>query len=325
MDKSWWTKDFICVLTAIIEEICGSCEVKGKLEDDALVSFFLERLNFVASNLGECIHKKQKPFGCKDLPALLYIGWLVSCWARRIKKKLKRKRAVSLLLIGAMREAHVAQHEEWGESEWCGDIPPAMGISAPLVAGICAREYQEALTRIDGSPRGKNDIAELYKILTDFLQLQKGVTLFPDLSHKLIPDPYAIYLWELPKRTCPRCGRQSYPTIAHDKPFNITQGFHFQCQFCGQPYGPGGLVKPLRKKGRRVLSTVWSSGRFEIEECEFCGRSRQLIESLGMHLESHHIRPVCENGRDIPSNIMLLCSECHAEAHRRRNRIKGKH
>jgi 5-methylcytosine-specific restriction endonuclease McrA len=54
--------------------------------------------------------------------------------------------------------------------------------------------------------------------------------------------------------------------------------------------------------------------------CWFCSRRKDLLASLKpqTRLEVHHIVPVSDGGSDEPHNLILLCAECHAEAHRRR-------
>lgn len=49
-----------------------------------------------------------------------------------------------------------------------------------------------------------------------------------------------------------------------------------------------------------------------------CLRSKQLLSTLTIGLEVHHIIPVKDNGSGETENLMLVCSECHGVIHYRR-------
>lgn len=59
---------------------------------------------------------------------------------------------------------------------------------------------------------------------------------------------------------------------------------------------------------RRVLAR--SRGR-----CELCGQSGFEMVSGALYLETHHVIPLSEGGRDIDSNVVALCAHDHRRAH----------
>jgi 5-methylcytosine-specific restriction endonuclease McrA len=63
--------------------------------------------------------------------------------------------------------------------------------------------------------------------------------------------------------------------------------------------------------------------------CWSCLRERQLLRALrpSVSLQVHHVIEVAAGGTDDLENLQLLCAECHAEVHRRReafNRYRNK-
>lgn len=49
--------------------------------------------------------------------------------------------------------------------------------------------------------------------------------------------------------------------------------------------------------------------------CEFCKAPGFETASGGIYLESHHIVPLAEGGKDLPENVIALCPLHHREAH----------
>lgn len=47
--------------------------------------------------------------------------------------------------------------------------------------------------------------------------------------------------------------------------------------------------------------------------CAVCGWEIEGLESGGCHI--HHIKPICEGGKDDIENVVMLCPNCHALAH----------
>ncbi|MFN6338987.1 MAG: HNH endonuclease [Cyanobacteriota bacterium] len=61
--------------------------------------------------------------------------------------------------------------------------------------------------------------------------------------------------------------------------------------------------------------------------CWHCLRSKSFLQNLrpSLSLQVHHVIAVQDGGGDQSSNLMLLCSECHAEVHRRRESFQRYH
>ena len=49
--------------------------------------------------------------------------------------------------------------------------------------------------------------------------------------------------------------------------------------------------------------------------CEWCGRAGFVTASGAIYLETHHIKPLAEDGPDHSSNVIALCPEDHRRAH----------
>lgn len=311
-------KSFIFYYERLLDEIVAFRSVSGPPGPDRFSIFFMLRLEMVALALASAIHGKKNVFGHGDLPFLLYIGWLVARLVKKISHKKKSKKTVALWLLTAIREAHQAQHKHWGDKKWPKDPPEINSISEELVLGICAREYKEAASKTDIADIGQ--ILGSYSVCADFISARMGNKLPVIRQGKTnLPDPYMNYVTELPKRTCPKCARSSYPVLARKMPFDAECGFYMQCQFCGHVYGKAGRKKNLYRDGKRMASTAWTTDKFEIDACQFCGSPVAEVDGL----QAHHIVPLSEGGPDIPSNIMVLCPACHAEAHRRREQRKA--
>lgn len=50
-------------------------------------------------------------------------------------------------------------------------------------------------------------------------------------------------------------------------------------------------------------------------QCSHCGKN------AAMHI--HHIKPVCEGGSDDPSNLLMLCQDCHIAHHQSHGDFKS--
>jgi len=49
--------------------------------------------------------------------------------------------------------------------------------------------------------------------------------------------------------------------------------------------------------------------------CEYCGEPGFLLTDGNLFLETHHIVPLSENGRDTVANVAAVCANHHREAH----------
>lgn len=119
---------------------------------------------------------------------------------------------------------------------------------------------------------------------------------------------------EFVERYCYGCERKIKPVTKGET--NETHGYKLVCPECGVFLGWGGKVKPLKKNGKRSLSSNWTADRLRTNYCQWCGRRREML-GPGT-LEIHHIVPIKDGGEDHPSNIMVLCTACHKEVHHRR-------
>lgn len=127
------------------------------------------------------------------------------------------------------------------------------------------------------------------------------------------------YITERPRTVCQRCNTSVIPVLQPEK-WDRHNGYAFACPQCGVEMGYGGKLRPLLdNNGKRIMGTNFSAIKTSLAHCQLCGRSAAQVEALGGQLECHHAVPVCEGGRDEPSNITVLCSWCHKEAHKRRD------
>lgn len=114
---------------------------------------------------------------------------------------------------------------------------------------------------------------------------------------------------------CPKCSRP----LAF-KPRPETQ--HFGEVRCPE-HGHRWIPKPAEnKKPKRKSNSKLIQGLTERQQnfCWACLRNKSLLQLLrpSVSLEVHHIMPVVQGGSDDVENLMVLCAECHAEVHRRR-------
>ena len=99
---------------------------------------------------------------------------------------------------------------------------------------------------------------------------------------------------------------------------DTTHGYALYCPQCGIFSGWGGRKKSLHSaNGERKLSTQWPPKRLGIDFCQICLRTDDQLGD-GECLESHHVIPVKDGGKDSPSNIWVCCTGCHKEIHHRR-------
>jgi 5-methylcytosine-specific restriction protein A len=49
--------------------------------------------------------------------------------------------------------------------------------------------------------------------------------------------------------------------------------------------------------------------------CQLCGKRGFAMRDGAVYLETHHVLPLSEGGRDIDSNVVALCANHHREAH----------
>jgi 5-methylcytosine-specific restriction endonuclease McrA len=114
---------------------------------------------------------------------------------------------------------------------------------------------------------------------------------------------------------CPECGRGLAFTARPD-----TQHWgEIRCPEHGHRWipKPDAARKTKRKTNFDLISSL---PEYMQGYCWACLREKQLLRSLrpSVSLQVHHIVEVKNGGTDVRDNLMLLCAECHAEVHRRR-------
>lgn len=114
---------------------------------------------------------------------------------------------------------------------------------------------------------------------------------------------------------CPKCGIQLPFTPRPD-----TQ--HWGSITCPS-HGFRWIAKPdtARKPRRKTNASLSAALPVAMQGfCWMCLRDANHLATLrpSVVLQVHHIIPVEAAGTDDPQNLMLLCAECHAEVHRRR-------
>jgi 5-methylcytosine-specific restriction endonuclease McrA len=65
--------------------------------------------------------------------------------------------------------------------------------------------------------------------------------------------------------------------------------------------------KSKKRYGKALASKMLEKGK-RTPECIRCGNTENI--------HGHHVRPLSRGGKDIPENIITLCSECHIEWHK---------
>ena len=125
-------------------------------------------------------------------------------------------------------------------------------------------------------------------------------------------------------KQCPKCQRLCEFTLTPE----LTHHGRIRCP----EHGVIWFSKPdhLKKQRRKVNSDLFQALPQDRQRyCWTCLRDRDLLRSLrpAVALQVHHVIEVAQGGTDDPANLQLLCAECHAEVHRRReafNRYENK-
>lgn len=59
-----------------------------------------------------------------------------------------------------------------------------------------------------------------------------------------------------------------------------------------------------------------------IGSCEYCGETGFEMANGNIYLETHHIVPLSEGGKDIVANVAALCANHHRQAHHGKSRLQ---
>jgi hypothetical protein len=115
---------------------------------------------------------------------------------------------------------------------------------------------------------------------------------------------------------CPKCGLES--------PFNLRPDTRHHGEIRCLVHGHLWIAKPdelkavRRKRNRKLIDEIPQGWR---DFCWECLRHETDLKALrpSVGLDVHHILEVVKHGgTDDPQNLQVLCCECHAEVHRRR-------
>lgn len=118
---------------------------------------------------------------------------------------------------------------------------------------------------------------------------------------------------------CPKCGADLPFTPRPD-----TQ--HYGCVRCPQHgflwISKPSETKPAARRNNKDLRPLLPADRRDY--CWNCRREEGHLRTLrpSVALQVHHVIEVKEGGTDDPANLQLLCAECHAEVHRRREAFR---
>jgi 5-methylcytosine-specific restriction endonuclease McrA len=114
---------------------------------------------------------------------------------------------------------------------------------------------------------------------------------------------------------CPKCDSVCLITETPDL-------IHFGKIYCpthGHSWvsNPNKELKPKRKTNSALIYLLPESYQ---TFCWWCRRDKDYLKSLkpALILQVHHIIEVEYGGLDDVENLVLLCNECHAECHRKR-------
>jgi 5-methylcytosine-specific restriction protein A len=56
--------------------------------------------------------------------------------------------------------------------------------------------------------------------------------------------------------------------------------------------------------------------------CEYCGEQGFQMADGNIYLETHHIVPLSEGGKDFVTNVSALCANHHRQAHHGKNAVE---
>lgn len=113
-----------------------------------------------------------------------------------------------------------------------------------------------------------------------------------------------------------KCGKRSCFSEDIEIEWREDRGQYLKrCHKCG-----AATWEPLpenKTKKRRESKHLGLLQKFEAKECQWCEITKELLPAK-QSFEAHHIVPYSEGGSHEKENIMILCSYCHADVHRKR-------
>lgn len=114
---------------------------------------------------------------------------------------------------------------------------------------------------------------------------------------------------------CPKCNKKY---LVH----YLNEGPHYGYIYCWRD-GKSWAPKPehdKKTKYKRNTNLIDEIPKERQHFCWWCLRDYEHLKSLKKRitLDVHHIIEVAKGGTDDSINLMVLCTECHKEVHRRR-------
>lgn len=132
-------------------------------------------------------------------------------------------------------------------------------------------------------------------------------------------DP-AVTATEQPRLwPCPKCAKllpfNPRPETVHWGEVRCPQHGHF---WIAKP-DDSKACRP--KRNWRLIDDIPKEWRAFCWTCRRDSHHLSLLRPVVV-LQVHHVIPVEDGGSDDPQNLQVLCAECHAEVHRRREAFK---
>lgn len=118
---------------------------------------------------------------------------------------------------------------------------------------------------------------------------------------------------------CPKCGLELELVLSH----NTMHYGYVKCPHHGHIWiSKSPEEKKTKRKTNGTLISRLPEGMQDF--CWECLRSKKHLLQLrpSLSLQVHHIIEVKDGGTDDADNLQLLCAECHAECHRRRETFR---
>jgi 5-methylcytosine-specific restriction endonuclease McrA len=118
-----------------------------------------------------------------------------------------------------------------------------------------------------------------------------------------------------PPDACRYCGSSDISSIVLEPPSK--HHGEYRCNDCGKHLGWMPKPAELKEPGKR--SKNYKLAKYSgIKYCQLCLTDESAIPD-GWPLEAHHVVPRSAGGTDEPSNLWILCCNCHQRVHTERD------
>lgn len=94
----------------------------------------------------------------------------------------------------------------------------------------------------------------------------------------------------------------------------------YRCNDCGKFWG----WKPKEKNSVKRPPNKHTPESLCIDHCQLCMRSKKRLVT-NETLAVHHVKEIQHGGPDLPENIWVLCTSCHALVHHQRTYLNEHH